>query len=105
MVRELTKLFEEVLRGTVSELVAQLSARAESEALQGEVTLVIAGGEGTVAATDVEALGAAIQRLRGEGLSLKEIARTLARERGISRREVYQAGVALGHAADEEGEP
>jgi len=45
---------------------------------------------------DAEELSAAIQRLRGEGLSLKEIARTLARERGLSRRDVYQAGLALG---------
>ena len=60
--------------------------------------MVIAGGE--AAAPTAEDLGAAIARLRGEGLSLKEVARTLAKERGLSRREVYQAGVALGHGEE-----
>jgi 16S rRNA (cytidine1402-2'-O)-methyltransferase len=100
MLRELTKMFEEVLRGFASEVAAQLRARAATRALQGEVTLVVAGGE-AAAAPAAEDLAVAIERLRGEGLSLKEIARTLARERGLSRREVYQAGVALGAKRDE----
>lgn len=96
IVRELTKMFEEVLRGPVSELLAQLRARASGGALQGEVTLLIAAGGAPRAVPQVEDLSAAIGRLRGEGMSLKEIARALARERGVSRREVYQAGLALG---------
>ena len=96
IVRELTKLFEEIVRGPVSDVIAQLQQRRVQTELQGEVTLLIAGGE-PAAAADGEALSAAIQRLRGEGLSLKEIARTLARERGLSRRDVYQEGLALGH--------
>jgi len=97
IVRELTKLFEEVTRGPVSALVAQLSVRVADQPLPGEVTLLIAGGESQAPVVPAEDLGAAIERLRGEGMSLKAIARTLARERGLSRREVYQAGVALGH--------
>jgi len=96
VVRELTKMFEEILRGRADELLSQLKQRLGDQSLQGEVTLLVAGGEPAppVAAED---LTAAIERLRGEGMSLKEIARTLARERGLSRREVYQAGLALGH--------
>ena len=97
VVRELTKMFEEVLRGRVDELLRQLEQRLGDQLLQGEVTLLLAGGEAAPQVT-VEGLTAAIERLRGEGLSLKEIARTLARERGLSRREVYQAGLALGHS-------
>jgi len=97
VVRELTKMFEEVVRGPVADVVAQLQQRGLQTELQGEVTLLIAGGEPVAATADTEPLSAAIQRLRGEGLSLKEVARTLARERGMSRRDVYQAGVALGH--------
>lgn len=96
MLRELTKLFEEILRGPASQIVAQLKERTATRALRGEVTLVIAGGVGEApAAPPVEDLTAAITRLRGEGMSLKEIARVLARERGLSRRTVYQAGVTL----------
>lgn len=97
MVRELTKMFEEIVRGPANDIAAQLNQRLGGRTLQGEVTLLIAGGEGGAVAAPAEDLTAAIERLRGEGMSLKEIARTLARERGRSRREVYQAGIALGH--------
>lgn len=97
MVRELTKMFEEIVRGPANDIAAQLNQRLGGRTLQGEVTLLIAGGEGGALAAPAEDLPAAIERLRGEGMSLKEIARTLARERGRSRREVYQAGIALGH--------
>jgi 16S rRNA (cytidine1402-2'-O)-methyltransferase len=94
MLRELTKVFEEIVRGPASRVAAQLRERAATRALQGEVTLVIAGGEAPAPAPP-EDLAAAIARLRGEGMSLKEIARVLAREHRLSRREVYQAGLAL----------
>ena len=97
MLRELTKIFEEIVRGPASELMAQLRARAVTRALQGEVTLVIAGGAAP-AEPPAEDLTTAIARLRGEGMSLKEVARVLARDRGLPRRQVYQVGAAL--AAD-----
>jgi 16S rRNA (cytidine1402-2'-O)-methyltransferase len=97
VIRELTKMFEEILRGRVDELLRRLEQRLGDQSLQGEVTLLLAGGEAPPQLA-VEDMTAAIERLRGEGLSLKEIARTLARERGLSRREVYQAGLALGHS-------
>jgi 16S rRNA (cytidine1402-2'-O)-methyltransferase len=90
VVRELTKMFEEIIRGAASEVAAQLRGRT----LQGEVTLLIAGGDAP-APQVTEDLTVAIERLRGEGMSLKEIARALARERGLPRREVYQAGLAI----------
>jgi len=95
--RELTKFFEEILRGPAGEIAAQLHRRLGGQALQGEVTLLIAGAECGVAPEVQEDLNTAIERLRGEGLSLKDIARKLARDRGLTRREVYQAGLALEH--------
>ncbi len=89
IIRELTKMFEEVVRGSVAEILPRL----QDLVLQGEITLVIAGREAPTAIQATEDLAAAIERLRGEGMSLKEIARALARERGLSRREVYQAGL------------
>lgn len=97
VVRELTKMFEEILRGRVDELLRQLEQRLGDQSLQGEVTLLLAGGKAAPQLI-VEDLTAAIERLRGEGFSLKEIARALARERGLSRREVYQVGLTLGHS-------
>jgi 16S rRNA (cytidine1402-2'-O)-methyltransferase len=97
IVRELTKMFEEVVRGTAGEVGVQLTGRT----IQGEVTLLIAGADARAVVATAEDLSAAIERLRGEGMSLKEIARSLSKERGLSRREVYQAGLALGHQADD----
>src|SRR6185369_3817024 len=42
IVRELTKMYEETLRGSASELHALLSQREQVQGLQGEVTLIIA---------------------------------------------------------------
>jgi 16S rRNA (cytidine1402-2'-O)-methyltransferase len=103
VVRELTKVFEEVLRGSASELIAQLAERVGGQTLPGEVTLLIAGSQVPAAPTRFEDLDAAIARLRGEGMSLKEIARTVSRERGLSRREVYQAGLASFRRSTEDG--
>ena len=97
IVRELTKVFEEILRGPVAELEERLRATP----VRGEVTLLIAGAATPPPAPSLEDLDAAIERLRATGLHLKEIARTLARERGIARRAVYQRGLALGHADDQ----
>jgi 16S rRNA (cytidine1402-2'-O)-methyltransferase len=88
--RELTKIFEEFRRGPVSSLITEL----EQTATQGEVTLLIAGGKLDIPALPPEDIAAAIARLRGDGLSLKDVARTLARERGLSRREIYKLGIA-----------
>ena len=70
--------------------------RSELELRRVMQCLLIAGGAPGAVPVDTEELHAAIRRLRAEGMSLKEIARALARERGLSRREVYQAGLALG---------
>ncbi len=91
--RELTKVFEEVVRGTVSEVRAWLQDRE----VKGEVVLLVAGrgaGEG-----DVEELPLAdeIRQLTAEGLSLKEVAHIVSERRGISKRDVYAAGIGVKH--------
>ena len=98
--RELTKRFEESRRGPLDSVLEQLRDRPVAM-LRGEVVLVIAGATAAPAEEPTESLPAAIARLRSEGLSLKEIARRLARERNLSRREVYQVGLAFG-GTDEE---
>ncbi|MBI3782071.1 MAG: 16S rRNA (cytidine(1402)-2'-O)-methyltransferase [Deltaproteobacteria bacterium] len=91
--RELTKMFEEVLRGRAGEIAAELRQRLGERELQGEITLLIAGAKEPRPVAPAETLAVALERLRAEGMSLKEAARALARERGVSRRDVYQLGL------------
>jgi 16S rRNA (cytidine1402-2'-O)-methyltransferase len=83
--RELTKLHEEVWRGTASEALAYFQEHPP----RGEITLVIAGA----AAREVwaeERVRAALEELLAAGLRRKEAARRVARESGWSAREVYR---------------
>jgi 16S rRNA (cytidine1402-2'-O)-methyltransferase len=82
--RELTKLHEELVRGTLCELAA-----LERE-WRGEITMVL----GPHRAERVEASAADVDRLvdaaLDKGLAPKEAARQVAREAGLRPREVYQ---------------
>jgi 16S rRNA (cytidine1402-2'-O)-methyltransferase len=90
VVRELTKLHEEVLRGTVSELARQIRDRE----LKGEVVLVIEGrpepGERDVAAFVEEA-----RDLVSSGLKPRAAAAQVARRHGVAANRVY-AGLIQG---------
>jgi 16S rRNA (cytidine1402-2'-O)-methyltransferase len=83
VVRELTKVHEEILRGTIPELCAEISGR---ESVLGEITLVVGGGEKTVE-TSVE--GAVRAALEGYSGSSRDLAREIAGRTGHSRKEVY----------------
>jgi 16S rRNA (cytidine1402-2'-O)-methyltransferase len=84
--RELTKMHEEILRGTLGELVERFQGRGG----RGEFTVMVRGAE-SPAATLPEGTIADQVRLAQErlGLDRKEAMSYVARERGISRREVY----------------
>ena len=100
VVREISKTFEECVRGTLAELHARFSA-AET---RGEIVVVVAGmpaSVGTEASdTDDSSSDAAADRaitveaLCGAGLSLKDASALVARLTGASRREVYQQALA-----------
>ena len=88
--RELTKLHEEVLRGTALELREALKARPS---VKGEIVIVIdapGDAERSEQAETVQ-IGAAKRAvdLLGEGMRPKQVARQLEEEFGISRNEAY----------------
>jgi 16S rRNA (cytidine1402-2'-O)-methyltransferase len=95
LARELTKFHEEVLRGTASEVAAQVAARG---GVKGEITLVVAPPEpaGMVDEREVdEALAAALEEMSpGKAASL------LARRLRVSRRDLYQRALALKGGGD-----
>lgn len=82
--RELTKIYEEFVRGSVSEVVA----RFQEVPPRGEITLLIGGAtEERTRPYDVQAR---VAELRLEGRSNAEMAGLIARESGLPRREVYR---------------
>ncbi len=93
IVRELTKTFEETVRGTLGELARTFKTR---EAL-GEVTLVVEGARKSndTAAENEGGMDASVtvDVLREAGLSLKQASTVVAKLRGLSRREVYQNAI------------
>jgi 16S rRNA (cytidine1402-2'-O)-methyltransferase len=90
--REMTKAYEEFLRGSASEVMAALDVR---EQVKGECTLLVAGTGGT-AEIDLEAVRADLhERLSEGGAGLGQISRQIAREHGVSRQLVYAEGLKL----------
>ena len=90
--RELTKKFEEFRRAPLGEL----SDYYRENEPRGEFVIVVAGADENVAADDVEEMSL-MERYEAHiaaGLDKKEAMRRTAQERGISRREVYQAVLA-----------
>jgi len=85
LARELTKIHEEFIAGQATEVREALSKRAS---IKGEITLMIAKGDGAEAvALPMEA---AFDQLIEAGVSRMDAMKQVARERGLSKREVYQ---------------
>ncbi|HEX4021974.1 MAG TPA: 16S rRNA (cytidine(1402)-2'-O)-methyltransferase [Acidobacteriaceae bacterium] len=92
LARELTKIHEEFLRGTLQEMHATLSSR---ETVRGEITLVIAGAgnqQGTHPAdtTPTSILARLAELKQQENLDEMDALKRIARERGISKSEAYR---------------
>lgn len=91
--RELTKLYEEVRRGTLGELAAHYAAAG---APKGELAIVVGGTteEAERAAVTEDALDAALDTAL-ETMSVKDASAAVAEATGLPRREVYQRALAL----------
>ncbi len=84
--RELTKRFEEVVRGRLSELVE----RFERQGPRGEFTIVVEGAAGE-AAVDLTGAIAQVRELVEAGLSRSQAIGHVARHRGLPRNQLYRA--------------
>ncbi len=83
--RELTKLHEEVLRGTASEIRNTLATR---DMIRGEFVLMVA--KASEPAHDDTPAEEAVALLVGAGVDRMDAMKTVARERGLSKREIYK---------------
>jgi 16S rRNA (cytidine1402-2'-O)-methyltransferase len=88
LVRELTKLHEEVRRGSLSELLASV----HEEAPRGEITLVVGGAvRGHRPEPASEELAARARALMDSGIERREALTRIAKEAGVPRRKVFDA--------------
>jgi 16S rRNA (cytidine1402-2'-O)-methyltransferase len=83
--RELTKIHEEFVRGTAGEVRAALAVR---DALKGEITLLV--GKAAAPPADSTPIADAVAGLERAGASRMDAIKQVARQRGISKREVYE---------------
>lgn len=89
LARELTKRYEQFIRGTLS----QLSEHFRQTEPRGECTLIVAGSTG-ITSTQAEQICdpvVAVNSLMAEGMHKKDAIRKVASEQGLSRRVVYKA--------------
>ncbi|MCZ6763391.1 MAG: 16S rRNA (cytidine(1402)-2'-O)-methyltransferase [Alphaproteobacteria bacterium] len=98
IVRELTKLHEEVRRGRLADLAAHYEAAG---APKGEVVIVVAppgappGTDAGAVATDTDMARAQLLALATEHLSLRDAVDLVAQATGVKRRDVYRAALDL----------
>jgi len=87
--RELTKLHEEIFRGTISEATAHFTAP------RGEFTLVIEGAPDRPPEFSDDNLRTRLRELRASGLSSRDAISQVARSTGVPRKRVYALSLTL----------
>ena len=87
--RELTKTYEETVRGSLAELAEW--ARSD---VRGEITLVVAGAPAVTDPPDAQLLAAQVEVEERFGRSRKDATATVARHYGVPKRVVFDAVVA-----------
>ena len=85
--RELTKRFEEVVRGSAAEVAARFATPPK-----GEITLVV-GGAAAAATDDGEEAAAAVAELIAAGMPRRKAADLVSRLTGVSRNRLYRASL------------
>ncbi|MEA2499110.1 MAG: rRNA (cytidine1402-2-O)-methyltransferase [Actinomycetota bacterium] len=96
LVRELTKMHQEVLRGTLPEL----ATTAEERPPRGEIVLVVGGAvRGAREPVDPSELARRARALMDEGVERREAMAQVARKSGVPKREVFDALVEKGSSA------
>ena len=84
LTRELTKMHEEFLRGTASTVLKELQSRPS---IKGEMTLLVS--KPNVVPAEELPIGEAVQALVDGGMPRMDAIKQIARERGLSKRDVY----------------
>ena len=103
LTRELTKMFEDVRRGPIRDILASLEGRE----VKGEVTLIVAGKDKAAPPTSPEDIASEVLELQKEaGISMKDMVGRITDRTGLPRRQVYREVLKLlgKSAGNDEGE-
>ena len=84
--RELTKVFEEVIRGTIKGILNEVQTRQ----LRGEITLLVSGKSALQNENNLPISQLIRNYQEINDLSMRDLAFFIAQEENLSRREVYQ---------------
>ena len=87
--RELSKIYEEIVRGSISEVIEKLGNE-----VRGEITVVVEGAAPKVLSVD-EAARQAITLAQADGCKLKQAAKQVAAAGGLRASDVYEQAIAL----------
>ena len=90
--REITKMYEETLRGTLSEITKSLQKK---DSIRGEITLVVEGASNDEAQFDDETVNRILELLKKEGLSLKDAVKQVTADSGISKSKIYKKALQI----------
>ena len=90
--RELTKLYEEIFRGTAAEALEHFGKP------RGEFTVVVESGDGSPREVPEDEVRAALRKLRARGMSARDAAALVAQETGMAKRQVYALSIEEGTA-------
>jgi 16S rRNA (cytidine1402-2'-O)-methyltransferase len=88
MARELTKIHEEFIRGTAKEVLSRLQDRDVE--VKGEITLLIGAGESQPATAHKNLAERLREIMQEQKVDEKAALKSLAKERGLSKSEVYR---------------
>jgi 16S rRNA (cytidine1402-2'-O)-methyltransferase len=87
--REMTKTYEETVRGSLHELIVW----SESKEILGEITMVVAGVPVGTAAKTAEEIVARVREFESAGMDRKDAISTVAKEYELPKKVVYAAVV------------
>ena len=89
--RELTKQFEEILRGPISAVCSAFHNRS----VKGEVALVVEGWDGQDESTSEQSAAELMRQLLADGVGVKEAARVVSEACQVPKRDAYALGVKI----------
>lgn len=85
--REMTKIHEEFLNGTIEEVLHELRERPR---IRGEITLVFSAAKMASQPVDPAAIAAEFERLRASGMRRNDAIKVVAEQFGVRKNEIYR---------------